>query len=68
MLKVNKGNIILIIITVYILICVVTNMYYEKILLSKIGYDKIIFSVFKNVNSSKDERYIEYTKLRRKAL
>lgn len=48
MLKVNKGKIILIIITVYILICVVTNMYYEKILLSKIGYDKIIFSVFKN--------------------
>ena len=31
-----------------------------EILLSKIGYDKMIFSVFKNVDSSKDERYIVY--------
>ncbi len=60
MLKVNKKNIILIIITIYILICVITNMYYEKILVNKIDHGEMIFSVFRNTDSPKDERYIVY--------
>ncbi|MDO7785864.1 hypothetical protein [Desulforamulus aquiferis] len=60
MLKVNIRKNIVIIITVYMLICVMTNMYYEKILVNKIGSDEIIFSVFGNANFPKDERYIVY--------
>ena len=60
MLNVNKRKIIVTIIIVYVLICVMTNMYYEKILVNKIGSDVIIFSVFTNADSPKDERYIVY--------
>lgn len=60
MLKINKKKIVLFVITVYILVCVLTNIYYERILLNKMGNGKIIFSVLSNVDSPKEERYIVY--------
>ncbi len=61
MLNINKRKIIVITITIYILICVMTNIYYEKILVNIIGSDEIIFSVFSNEDSPKiEERYIVY--------
>ncbi|OEH85104.1 hypothetical protein BHU72_05700 [Desulfuribacillus stibiiarsenatis] len=60
MLKGKKRKIIVTAIIVYILICVVINVFYEKILVNIIGSDEIIFSVFSNLDSTKDERYIAY--------
>lgn len=60
MVKLNKRRIIVMIIAVYMLLCVMANMYYEEILVNKIGSDEIVFSVLGNVDSPRDERYIVY--------
>lgn len=61
MFKVNIRKIIVIIITVYMLIIVMTNIYYEKLLVNIIGSDEIIFSAFRNEDYSKGStRYIVY--------
>lgn len=60
MLKGKKGKVIVVTVTVYMLICFMANMYYEKILVNKIDSDQIIFSLFRNADSPKDERYIVF--------
>lgn len=60
MLKANKNKIILIIIMVYIMICIISNVYYDEILVNKIDDGKIILSVYTNADDPKDTRYIVY--------
>lgn len=60
MLKSNINKIILIIMMMYIMICIASNMYYDEILVSKINDGKIIFNIYTNADAPKDTRYIVY--------